>query len=116
MGYNNAEKRFECTWADSMSTGILFLTGASSGDGKVFTLTGDATNPMTGKKATWKEVLTFTSKDAWHDDFFMVDGGKETKVMEIAYTRAPKAEKKDDAMKKDEPKTAEPKPADKPKK
>ncbi len=99
MGYNNAEKRFEATWADSMSTSIMFMTGSSSGDGKTFTLTGEAPNPMTGKKSTWKEVITFTGKDTWRDDFSMVDGGKEMKVMEITYTRAGKGEKGD---KKDE--------------
>jgi hypothetical protein len=96
MGYNNQDKRFEATWADSMSTGIMFMTGSSSNDGKTFTLTGEMPNPMTGKKSTWKEVIAITAKDAWHDDFYMVDGGKEMKVMEISYPKAGKGEKKDD--------------------
>lgn len=104
MGYNNAEKRFEATWADSMSTGIMYMTGSSSGDGKVFTLTGEAPNPMTGKKATWKEVITITSKDTWRDDFSMIDGGKEMKVMEITYTRAGVGGKKDSEKKDEKPK------------
>jgi hypothetical protein len=87
-GYNNAQKRFESTWADSMGTGIVFMSGSTTGDGKVFTMTGESNDPATGKGMSIKEVSTIKDKNTWHTDFFLVNGGKEMKVMEIEYTRA----------------------------
>jgi hypothetical protein len=99
-GYNNLEKRYEATWADSESTAILFMAGKASADGKVFTFAGESNDPVTGRRIITKAVITITGRETWKEEFFAVNGGTESKTMEIVYTRS-KNEKTD-------------KPADKP--
>jgi hypothetical protein len=101
-GYNNTDKKFESSWADSMGSMISYMTGTVSADKKVFTLSGDMTDPTAGKKISQKEVITITGKDTYKQEFFM----GEQKVMEISYTKG-KAEKRED--KKDEKKEEKPK-------
>lgn len=112
LGYSNVDKQFECAWSDSMSTSLSVLNGQADKAGKVFTLVGEYTDPLTGKRAKQKEVLTITSKDSHKAEFFMQAGGKEVRVMEVVYTRAKgdAASKDDKAKKADKP---EPKPAPK---
>ncbi len=87
MGYNNTDKRFESTWSDSMGTATSFMTGSADSAGKVFTMTGEHTDPTTGAKATTKEVITVVDNGHYTMDFYMSMGGKDTKVMTIAFTR-----------------------------
>lgn len=99
-GYNNALKRFESTWVDSMGTQTMFMTGTADAAGKVLTCTGDMIDPMSGQKITMKEVTTITAKDAHRQDFYITMNGKELKVMEIVSTKG-KAAKKDEMKKED---------------
>lgn len=92
MGYNNATKKFQSTWADARDTAISFMSGTMSADNKVLTLTSEMTDPMSGKKVTMKEVNRITGKDSYTGEFYM----GEMKIMELSYVRG-KAEKKDDA-------------------
>ncbi len=94
-GYNNTEKRFESSWADSSGTALSFMTGSVSADGKVFTMTGESTNPATGKKSATKEVTTITGKDSYKLEIY----GDGAKSMEVLFTKGKAAEKDD---KKDE--------------
>ncbi len=87
MGYNNVDKRFESTWSDSMSTATSFMTGQADASGKVITLTGEQTNPATGKKESAKEVITIVDSGHYTMDFFMSVEGKDVKVMTIAFER-----------------------------
>ena len=103
MGYNNVEKRYESVWMDSMGSGIDMNTGQADAAGKVFTLTGEMTDPSNGKKMKTREVTTVVSKDTIKMEFFGTVDGKEMKMEEITFTRAGKADKAAD------------KPADKPK-
>jgi hypothetical protein len=103
-GYNNIEKRFEAAWADSEGTGLLYMTGKASADGKVFTMSGEANDPTTGKRTTMKAVTTITGKDSWRDEFYGNDSsGKEMVAMTIVYTRAGKVEKSDKGDKTEKP-------------
>ncbi len=92
MGYNNATKRFESTWADSRDTAIAFMSGSMSADNKVLTMTSEMNDPTTGKKVTMKEVDTITGKDAYKGEFYM----GTMKVMDLSYVRGKAAEKKSD--------------------
>jgi len=105
-GYSNVDKRFESTWSDSLGTGITFMIGSLSGDGKTLTMTGEYTDPITAKKTKAREVTIFQSRDAFHSDFFVETDGKEVKVMQIEYKRVPPP------AKPAEPKAAEPKKED----
>ncbi len=102
MGYNNPAKQYESTWIDSMSTGIMFMTGSYDAAKKSFTISGDSFDPMQGgKKKHTRIVTTIVSPDKHTEEFFEPGmDGKEFKSMEITYTRkAGGAPMKNDAAK-----------------
>jgi hypothetical protein len=85
--YDNMTKKYVTAWMDSMGTGIFLMEGTASADGKTITLKGSHPEPGGGKmthRAVWKIVdnnnQTFDMYGAHH-------GGKETKMLEITYTR-----------------------------
>ncbi len=85
--YDNMTKKYVTAWIDSMGTGIFIMEGTASADGKTITLRGSHPEPGGGKmthRAVWKIVdnnnQTFDMYGAHH-------GGKETKMLEITYTR-----------------------------
>ena len=87
--YDNMTKKYVTAWLDSMGTGIFIMEGTASADGKTITLKGSHPEPGGGKmthRAVWKivdnDTQTFDMYGAHH-------GGKETKMMEIVYTRKP---------------------------
>ncbi len=98
MGYNNVDKRFESTWADSMSSNISLMTGSADAAGKVLTLSGECPNPMGGKMKQ-REVTTIVDKNTHKMEFYGDMGKGEMKMMEITFTRAGKGDKKE--MKED---------------
>ena len=86
-GYDNLRKRYVSTWIDSMGTGIFIMEGTASADGKTITLKGGHDEPGGGHmthRAVWKIV---DNNNQTFDMFGTHRGGKETKMMEIIYTR-----------------------------
>ena len=86
-GYDNSTKKYVTAWIDTMGTGIFFMEGTASADGKTITLRGSHPEPGGGKmshRAVWKitdnNSQTFEMYEAHH-------GKKETKFLEIHYTR-----------------------------
>lgn len=87
-GYDNITKKYVSTWADTMGTSIMFMSGTASKDGKSINTAGSMPDPMTGKSTPMKEKLTIT--DADHQTLEMWGPGPDGKVykmMEIEYTR-----------------------------
>jgi Protein of unknown function (DUF1579) len=87
--YDNMTKKYMTAWMDSMGTGIFLMEGTATPDGKTITLRGSHPEPGGGKmthRAIWKIIdadnQTFDMYGAHH-------GQKETKMMEITYTRKP---------------------------
>jgi uncharacterized protein DUF1579 len=87
--YDNLRKKYVSTWIDTMGTGIFTMEGTASADGKTITLKGQHAEPGGGQmthRAVWKIVddntQTFDMYGAHGHD-------KETKMMEIVYTRKP---------------------------
>jgi Protein of unknown function (DUF1579) len=87
--YDNMRKKYVTAWMDSMGTGIFFMEGTASRDGRTITLRGSHPEPGGGKmthRAIWKIIdtdnQTFDMYGAHH-------GQKEMKMMEIVYTRKP---------------------------
>jgi hypothetical protein len=85
--YDNMTKKYVTAWMDSMGTGIFIMEGTASPDGRTITLKGSHPEPGGGKmshRAIWKLVdpnkQTFEMYGAHH-------GQKETKMLEIVYTR-----------------------------
>ena len=89
-GYDNATKKYVTTWIDSMGTGIFFMEGTESADGKTITLNGSHPDPMGGvmnHRAVWKFVDPNTQIFEMYGT--ETKGSSEMKMMEITYKRKP---------------------------
>jgi hypothetical protein len=86
-GYDPFKKKYVGTWVDSMSPGIYNAEGAFDPSGKVFTETLEGPCPE-GKPMRMRAVTQIKGNDHMHFQMHMRgDDGKETLMMEIAYTR-----------------------------
>src|SRR6478736_3940597 len=85
--YDNMTKKYRTVWMDSMGTGFFIMEGTASADGKTITLHGSHPEPNGGKmtpRAVWKIV---DNNSQTFDMYGAHKGDKETKMMEIVYTR-----------------------------
>lgn len=85
--YDNMTKKYVTAWMDTMGTGIFMMEGTAIADGKTITLKGSHPEPGGGKmthRAVWKIVDDNTQI---FDMYGTHQGGKETKVLEITYSR-----------------------------
>ena len=86
-GYDNLTKKYVTVWIDTMGTGIFFMEGTASSDGKTITLRGSHPEPGGGKmthRAVWKIV----DNDNQVYEMYGAHGKeKEIKFLEIIYTR-----------------------------
>jgi hypothetical protein len=85
--YDNLNKQFVSTWGDTLSTGIMVLTGNYDAATKTITLTGEITD-IDGSKKPFKEVLRIVDADKHVLEMFDKVDGKDVRMMEITYTRA----------------------------
>jgi hypothetical protein len=89
MGYDNVSQKFQSTWADNMGTMIMFMTGEYDPATKTITYKGQMNDLMKpGTQVTVRQVVRLTSPDSHVMEWFETRGGKETKMMEITYSRA----------------------------
>ncbi|MBK9119843.1 MAG: DUF1579 domain-containing protein [Phycisphaerales bacterium] len=88
-GYDNAAKKFQSVWLDSMGTGMAYGTGELSEDGKMLTWAISYHCPVQKKEVSMRQVERYTGKDSMTLEFYGPDmkTGKEHKMMEISYTR-----------------------------
>ena len=87
-GYDNVGKMYVSSWVDTMGTGIMHMTGTCDAPVKVCTYTGDVWDPMSGKKTSMKEVITWTDDNNFKNEMFGPGpDGKEMKWMEIVAKR-----------------------------
>ncbi|MFN0132249.1 MAG: DUF1579 domain-containing protein [Phycisphaerales bacterium] len=90
FGFNNVTKKYEGTWMDSMSTGVMFMTGAYNEATKTYTLTGEIDSPMGGKMKQ-RQIIKIVDANKHTLEMFTTEPGKEEcKCMEITYTRSTK--------------------------
>jgi len=85
--YDNMAKKYVTAWMDSMGTGLFIMEGTASPDGKTITLKGSHPEPDGGKmthRAVWKIVDSNTQT---FDMYGAHKGDKETKMLEIVYSR-----------------------------
>jgi hypothetical protein len=87
-GYDNTLKKYVSTWADSVSTGIMRMTGTYDAATKTYAFEGMYPDPMSGKEKPTKMALRVVGNDQhvmeWWDP---LPDGKWVKTMEITYTR-----------------------------
>jgi hypothetical protein len=85
--YDNLRKRYVTVWLDTMSTGVFTMEGTASADGKTITLKGQHGEPGGGHmthRAVWKII---DSDSQTFDMYGSHHGAKETKMLEITYSR-----------------------------
>lgn len=89
IGYDRAAKRYVSTWCDSMATSFVCLKGTSSDNGRTITYAGDMVCPQQGP-TTVRQVETHDSDSRFSLVMYQTpEGGKESKSMELVYTRRP---------------------------
>lgn len=88
-GYSNAEKTYQTTWVDSVSTSLYFMTGTASADGKTMTFDGTELDPMSGAKMPVRDIITIESPDQHTMARMMtLPDGTSVPSFKIVYTRA----------------------------
>lgn len=85
-GYDNAKQKFVASWMDNMGTGIMMTEGTYDAATKTFTHTGEYQMAPTMKQKI-KEVIKITDAKHMVFEWYEDRGGKETKTMEIDYTK-----------------------------
>ncbi|MBW3565197.1 MAG: DUF1579 domain-containing protein [Acidobacteria bacterium] len=86
-GYDNVTGKWWTTWNDSMSTGILTMEGQCTESGDVCTWIGSNIDPMTGKTMYTKMVGRSRNDRETIESWVIGPDGKETRTMELVYTR-----------------------------
>lgn len=87
-GYDNLQKKYVSTWVDNMGTGMMSGEGSSPDGGKTINWKGSASDPMTGKVSVFRSTFKQLSADQYQLEMFGTGpDGKESKQMEITYTR-----------------------------
>lgn len=88
FGFDNGSGKFQCTWVDNMSTGIMFSTGTWDEQNREWTLTSEMFCPMMKCTVKQREVIKVLSRDKHVMTMYMaMPDHPETKGMEITYTR-----------------------------
>lgn len=87
MGYDNAKKKFVCTWIDNMGTGIMTLEGSYNQADKTLEMKGLMTDPTSGKDTHVRQVYRFSDDKTQVMEMYCDMKGKESKTMEITLTK-----------------------------
>ncbi|BFU90465.1 MAG: hypothetical protein NTAFB01_16520 [Nitrospira sp.] len=85
--YDNIRKKYVTVWMDTRGTGVLIMEGTASQDGKTITLRGSHPKPDGGQmthRAVWKIV---DNDNQIVEMYGAHEKQKETKFLEIIYTR-----------------------------
>lgn len=88
LGFDNARKAFTSTSADTLTAGIRIGSGTYDEKNHVLNETGHFTNPLTGAEEHFRAELKVVDPDHYQRIVFAADkSGKETKLLEIDYTK-----------------------------
>ena len=86
-GYDNHTHKYVSTWMDSMGTGIYFFEGTANAEGNTITQLSSYDDPMEGHMKL-RAVTTIVDENSHIFEMFSTGkSGKETRMMEIMYTR-----------------------------
>ncbi|HWZ87026.1 MAG TPA: DUF1579 domain-containing protein [Thermoanaerobaculia bacterium] len=87
-GYDNVSKKYQSAWMDTGSTGMMLATGSFDAAGKVLSLKGTTSDPVTGKPTSADQKISITDNDHYMIELWgKTTDGKTYKMMEIQYTR-----------------------------
>ena len=91
-GYDNIKEEYFSIWIDTMSTGVMHMTGQMEDDTIVYH--GVASMPEPMGEVEMKMETTHKDHDTIHDAFYKKMGGQWVKDGEITYTRVSGADHK----------------------
>ncbi|MTH17910.1 DUF1579 domain-containing protein [Flavobacterium sp. LC2016-01] len=83
LAYNNVSKEYTNTFIDNMGTGMMVATGKYDEGSKTIELKGEIVNPVSGKKAPYRELYTIVDATTRKMEMFDTKNGAEYKSMEI---------------------------------
>jgi hypothetical protein len=87
-GYDKERRTYTAVWADNAGTQMDTADGAVDADGRVFTFSGEQSDPHGGGKTRFKWVIRIEGREKSKVEMFEIGAdGKETKVMEILQSR-----------------------------
>ncbi|MCC6740206.1 MAG: DUF1579 domain-containing protein [Planctomycetia bacterium] len=87
MGYDRVSKKYTNYWMDNVSTTPMYLLGTTGDDGKTVEYPGEMANPMGEGTVKYRTVMTHKSDDEFTYEMYATFDGKESKGMELTYTR-----------------------------
>ena len=86
-GFNKATGKYEGFWIDNASTIMQVDAGDVDDSGKRWEMQGEMVGP-TGDPFVKRSVITLDDEDHHSIEMFFIHGDKESKAMEIRYTRS----------------------------
>lgn len=87
-GYDNIKKMYVSTWIDNMGSGIIKMTGNFDASGKVLTLKGMQTDPLTGGESELREEIRWIDDNSYTMTMYGAGlDGKEMKFIEGTFKR-----------------------------
>ena len=86
LGYDNVLKHYTYTFACNMGTGVSSGTGTADSS-RQFTFKSTCSCPVEQKLITGRDVIRVESDDKIVMESFLLQNGKEIKIMELAATR-----------------------------
>ena len=87
--YDNTKGKFINSWFDSMGTGQYMSEGDYDPATKTYTFQGTMSDPTKpDKTTTMKDTIRFTDADHYVMESYELADGKETKMMQLEYTRS----------------------------
>lgn len=87
VGYDKHQKKFTMGWISNMSSGITTSTGSYDSADNKFTFDKEEFCPIRERKVQMRDVVRIESNDKHVIAMYDLDGGKETRMMEIVATR-----------------------------
>ncbi len=87
-GYDNQKKKYQSTWIDNMGTGMMTATLNYDVATKTFAEEGSFSCPMKGGDLNYRAAIKIIDETHYSYEMFTTDEeGKESKMMEIQYTK-----------------------------
>lgn len=88
FGYDRLRNEYTQTWFDSMSTGMMVMTGTADPTGRVVEYRGKMTDAVTRQESESRQVMRLHPERLEFEFYWPDPSGREFKAMEIVYTRS----------------------------
>jgi hypothetical protein len=87
-GFDNQRGAYYLIKFDNFDTGVLHAEGGVSADGRTITTIGNRVDPMTGKSALVRVVLTLVDRSHFTSEWYVrTPDGKEERTVLMEHTR-----------------------------